>query len=149
MGPAIKAVLDRGWQGSYEEYLDNNIDKKKDQIRGICNDSYQEFIGAIDNLVTVKLDIQDLKQEIKALNDDVQKSGTDLVDKASELTHYRVVRKNIGTPCTFSVYVLSPHGCSNLVALNNKHKTVLKGYNTITKFPPQTMRSTCCRTVST
>lgn len=95
IGPAIKAVFDRGWQDKYADLLMHNIQKKDQTIRGVCNENYQEFISAIDSVITVKLDIQELKKEIVDLNKQVQQSGEKLVQESTELMKWRNVRKNL------------------------------------------------------
>lgn len=76
LGPAIKAVYDRGWQESFADYLVATIEEKDAEIRNSCNENYEEFISAIDNLLTVKTEITDLKTLVAQLNDNVRKTGT-------------------------------------------------------------------------
>ncbi len=78
LGPAIKAVYDRGWQESFADYLVANIEEKDAEIRNSCNENYEEFISAIDNLLTVKTEITDLKTLVAQLNDNVRKTGLSL-----------------------------------------------------------------------
>ena len=43
----------------------------------------------------MKLDIQDMKKEMKDLNDKVQASGRDVIEKENKLMHLRKTRENL------------------------------------------------------
>lgn len=107
-------MFDRGWQGTYSEILDANLEKRSSQIRTICNDNYTEFVGAIENLVTVKTDFQQLKREVNGLNAEVQKSGKHFAQAAAEVLKNRTIRRNLAN----SLNVLS--NCQYLMSLATK-----------------------------
>lgn len=114
IAPAIKAVFDRNWQETYPEILDSNLNKRSNQIRNICNDNYTEFVGAIENLVTVKNDFQNLKQEVKDLNTEVQKSGKHFASAAEEVIKNRTIKRNLNN----ALHILS--NCQYLMSLATK-----------------------------
>jgi hypothetical protein len=94
-GPAIKAVIDRGLEKSFEKAVARHIRKKNSEIKSICSQHYEEFIVSIDNLLTVQGDVQQIRDRAILLNDAVQKSGQMLIEKAEELTRYRNISANI------------------------------------------------------
>lgn len=95
-------MYDRGWQEEYEKMLDTAINKKQEKIRNICCDNYevgqnyqwmrllihtssplQEFIGAVDTLLALKLEVAELKVHLVELNRNVQESGKQVTKKVN------------------------------------------------------------------
>ncbi len=94
-GPAIKAVYDRSWQNDFRSYMDANIEKKDAEIRETCNENFEEFIGSVDSLLSVKKDMTDLRGLITSLNQKVNESGERVVERAKALAGVRLIRHNI------------------------------------------------------
>jgi hypothetical protein len=95
LSPALKAIYDRGWQTSFSNLLQTTVELKDAKIKQICHDHHEEFIGAIDSLLTMKLDIHELKAHIEQLNKQVQDSGSEAIKKAQVLMTQRYIRRNI------------------------------------------------------
>ena len=84
LGPAVKAVIDRSLEDSFASNLELRIRKRNGEIKAICNEHYEEFIGSVENLVTVKLELVDLRQEVDTLNDKVQETGLQVLEKVRD-----------------------------------------------------------------
>jgi hypothetical protein len=95
LAPALKAIYDRGWHSSFSSLLSTTVELKDAKIKQICHDHHEEFIGAIDSLLTMKLDIHELKAHIEQLNKQVQDSGNEAIKKAKILMAQRYIRRNI------------------------------------------------------
>lgn len=95
LAPAIKAVFDRGWGDVYESLLNTGIRLKDAKIRDICHENYEEFIGAVETLLSLKLDMAEIKQGLGELSKNVQDSGKLLIKKAKQLQEARETRRKI------------------------------------------------------
>jgi hypothetical protein len=95
LGPAVKAVFDRGWEDTYDGYLQTSVEEKHEKIKQICHLHYEEFLNCIGNLIQVKTNIKELKRDLTSINTAVQTSGSAVVTKASELMKVRHIRVNI------------------------------------------------------
>jgi hypothetical protein len=94
-GAAIKSVFDRNWQNIYDPYLAAHIDKKNAKIKSLCQDNYEEFIGSVETLQSIRSDVQDLKASIVAFHRRVSDKGEDVLEKMRELMEHRSTRRNI------------------------------------------------------
>eukprot|EP01083_Nonionella_stella_P025803 71064_1 len=95
LGPAIKTVFDRKLQGSYSKILQNHVKQTDKEIKDICANHYENFIGSVDNLITLKTNMVALRVEIQQLNDNIQDSGMAVMDKGQELMDHRYMRRNL------------------------------------------------------
>jgi hypothetical protein len=113
-GGAIKSIFDRNWFSKYNLITQSNIQLKQEEINNICRNNYNEFIGTVDSLLTMKLDINDFRQSIVSLNQSVQKSGQNLVQVATELSTHRLTLLNINRA------KLAIKNCQSLIQLADK-----------------------------
>eukprot|EP00833_Pecoramyces_ruminatium_P015203 jgi/Orpsp1_1/1189235/evm.model.d7180000070469.1 len=63
------------------EQLNAFIKRKENEIERVCNAHYKEFIQAIDQLLKVRVGAENLKNKIIDLNDEMQLSGEELIEK--------------------------------------------------------------------
>lgn len=126
---AIKTIFDRKWEESYETQLAAAIKLKDEEINKICHDNYEEFLGSVDNLLTIRNDIKELKKNIASLNMSVQSSGEELVAITRELVRHRFIRRNINqTLATMNncQYVISLAVKANEQITTGKYFSALK-----------------------
>eukprot|EP00743_Colponemidia_sp_Colp-15_P005838 GILK01006273.1.p1 GENE.GILK01006273.1~~GILK01006273.1.p1 ORF type:complete len:952 (-),score=178.29 GILK01006273.1:34-2889(-) len=95
LAPTIRTVLERQWETSFQKYIDEYIVKQDEAIRDICNYHYQEFIGSVDELLTVQSDAGQLRSAIVNLNKGVQNSGQVVLERGERLQNARTIRRNI------------------------------------------------------
>eukprot|EP00808_Paulinella_micropora_P012616 g43789.t1 len=139
--PAIKAVYDRKLEGKFQGFLQSNIAEKDAHIKNICGDYYEEFIASIDSLLSVKVDINSLKSQVTEMNEELQKTGVELVECAQQLMLARAVRHNINrTIKVFSEvfsevqYVMSLLGKASEQIGKKKYIAALKAFDQLQRI---------------
>eukprot|EP00736_Rhodelphis_marinus_P007199 Rmarinus@m.10128 len=68
---------------------------RRDEIHTVCNDHYQQFIHSVDDILSVRGEVEDLKVSIVALNSGLQRSGQHLIHNAEKLIELEQIRHNI------------------------------------------------------
>jgi len=77
------------------EQLNTFIKRKENEIERVCNVHYQEFIQAIGQLLKVRAGAENLKNKIVELNNEMQLSGEELIDKKKKLIMDKKILNNI------------------------------------------------------
>ena len=118
-GPTVKAIFDRQWYQSteYQWILNESVTNKQIQIKQICEEHYAEFLAGIEHLLSVKLDLSELRSLAHSLNHSVQQSGRAVLASARQLNEQRRLRYQINT----AKQILQ--SCASLIALARKAKT--------------------------
>ncbi|KAI5706490.1 hypothetical protein M8J76_006185 [Diaphorina citri] len=91
----IRAIYDGGEHEQFMEHLENNIKNHDKDIERMCNFHYQGFIDSIRELQQVKAQAMHLKSEVVDLNDALQSSASNVLNKGEDLVEARRVEKNI------------------------------------------------------
>ncbi|XP_026683754.1 exocyst complex component 6 [Diaphorina citri] len=94
LGPTFRAIYD-GDPKQFMEHLENNIKNHDKDIERMCNFHYQGFIDSIRELQQVKAQAMHLKSEVVDLNDALQSSASNVLNKGEDLVEARRVEKNI------------------------------------------------------
>lgn len=117
-GPAVKAIFDRQWytNGEYQYILSESVAAKQAQIKQICEEHYAEFLAGIEHLLSVKLDLSELRSLAQSLNLSVQQSGRAVLASARQLNEQRRLRYQINS----AKQILQ--SCASLIALARKAK---------------------------
>jgi hypothetical protein len=68
---------------------------KRKEIENVCNFHYQEFIHSVDELLALRTETGQLKDDIVHLNTQIQATGTSLLDKSQALLELRATHANI------------------------------------------------------
>ncbi|KAJ1972140.1 Rab GTPase-binding exocyst subunit S15, partial [Dimargaris verticillata] len=95
LGPVIRSVTRTGKQDAFKAQLQSLTAKKETEMEKLCGAHQQEFTRAVDQLLTIRQNAIDLREEICFLNDQLQHRGRDLYTKKSELLNLRRVHRNI------------------------------------------------------
>ncbi len=120
-GPAVKAVLDRGWNmETYQPILQDYVIKKNREIHTICHQHYQEMLSGIDGLLSVKVDLNELRTSLTTFNNELQSSGEILLENLEILNKNRRIRCAINE----AKHVLNE--CLSLILLTKKAKNQMK-----------------------
>jgi len=114
LAPAIKAIYDRHWLDSYRDMLQQSVQTKDHKVKAICDEHYEEFIQSFDSLLTMKMDVHELKQNVVELNDRVQGSGKYLISKSESLMDTRFLLDEL-LSCLDTL-----HGCQYVLGLASK-----------------------------
>ncbi|KAH6562959.1 hypothetical protein BASA60_010876 [Batrachochytrium salamandrivorans] len=93
----IKQIFQTGREDAFGEQLSHYCARKEGEIERICNLHYQEFVQSVDQLLKVRAGTATMRDKIKAMNDDMQLSGSKIIEKKSELIENRRILLNIET----------------------------------------------------
>ncbi|XP_013391854.1 exocyst complex component 6B isoform X2 [Lingula anatina] len=95
LSTTLRAVYDGEEHKVFMEHLDARLKHHDKEIERMCNYHYQGFIDSIRELLQVRNEAQNLKSEIEATNEELQKSSQILMKKGSELVTSRKIQRNI------------------------------------------------------
>ncbi|KAJ4456272.1 putative exocyst complex subunit 6 [Paratrimastix pyriformis] len=98
----FKAVsaFERGKQENYEKGLLTEIASKDEEIKFLCGDHYQDFVSAVDEMLTVREEIGKLRETVTTLNEEMHRTGAQLLSKEEELLRKRRILENIDKTIT-------------------------------------------------
>jgi len=111
------------------EQLDAFIKRKENEIERVCNVHYQEFIQAIDQLLKVRVGAENLKNKIIDLNDEMQLSGEELIEKKKQLITDKKILNNINLTISTLKHCLSILDKTNKINIqieNHKYYSALR-----------------------
>ncbi|KAI9142769.1 exocyst complex subunit Sec15-like-domain-containing protein [Paraphysoderma sedebokerense] len=97
LGPVIKSVVKSGKKDAFIDQLSVHITKQESEIERICNFHYQEFVQSVDQLLKVRSETVNLKNQIIGLAGEFQSSGGRILEKKKELLDQRRIFQNIET----------------------------------------------------
>ncbi|KAL6594942.1 exocyst complex subunit Sec15-like protein [Neocallimastix californiae] len=111
------------------EQLNAFIKRKENEIERVCNVHYQEFIQAIDQLLKVRVGAENLKNKIIDLNDEMQLSGEELIEKKKQLITDKKILNNINLTISTLKHCLSILDKTNKINIqieNHKYYSALR-----------------------
>jgi len=111
------------------EQLNAFIKRKENEIERVCNAHYKEFIQAIDQLLKVRVGAENLKNKIIDLNDEMQLSGEELIEKKKQLITDRKILNNINLTLSILKHCLSILEITNKINMqieNHKYYSALR-----------------------
>jgi len=111
------------------EQLNAFIKRKENEIERVCNVHYQEFIQAIDQLLKVRVGAENLKKKIIDLNDEMQLSGEELIEKKKQLIMDKKILNNINLTISTLKHCLSILDKTNKINVqieNHKYYSALR-----------------------
>uniref|UniRef100_A0A1B6KDJ2 Exocyst complex component n=1 Tax=Graphocephala atropunctata TaxID=36148 RepID=A0A1B6KDJ2_9HEMI len=94
-GPTFRAIYDGDEHQKFMEQLDTRIKNHDRDIERMCNFHYQGFIDSIRELLQVRSQAQNLNSEVVEMDEALQKSAAQVMEKSEELVRARKVEKNI------------------------------------------------------
>lgn len=95
LGTEIKGIFEKGKEVPTIKLLENFISEKEVEIEEICNYHYQEFLSSVDELLTMRKDVLNLRESVLMSNRILQNSGNIVLEKAKTLQSKRVIKQNI------------------------------------------------------
>ena len=102
--------------GVWRSILAESVAAKQAQIRAICQEHYTEFLAGIEHLLSVKLDLSELRTLAHTLNAGVQQSGRAVLEASKALNEHRRIRYQLNS----AKQIVS--SCASLIALARKAK---------------------------
>jgi len=97
MGPVFRSVFEQGREQEFDRALAVFIRAKKREIESICNFHYQEFIHSVDELLALRVNAAQVKEQTIQLNGQIQATGASLLGKAQTLLELRKTYSNISS----------------------------------------------------
>ncbi|KAI0700779.1 rsec15 [Cytidiella melzeri] len=95
LGPIIKQIHSNRQQDAYLRTVKTLIESKDAEIETICGDNYQEFIGSVSTLFSIKSYTSNLKETINTLDQSVAQVGRGLVEKKRALLQSKKTAANL------------------------------------------------------
>ena len=95
LGPIIKQIHQNRQQEAYLRAVKQLIESKDAEIETICGDNYQEFIGSVSTLFSIKSYTTNLRDTITSLDQSVSQVGRGLVEKKRALLQSKKTAANL------------------------------------------------------
>ncbi|KAI8459040.1 exocyst complex subunit Sec15-like-domain-containing protein [Phakopsora pachyrhizi] len=95
LGPIIRNIHISKQQDAYLRYLKKFISQKESEIEAVCRKHYQDFIGSVDRLLSVRRGINSLRSQVITLDSSIQSNGSSLADSKVDLLEAKKVALNI------------------------------------------------------
>ncbi|KPV78021.1 uncharacterized protein RHOBADRAFT_22932 [Rhodotorula graminis WP1] len=86
LAPILLNIHRSRQQDAYLRALKAFVAEKEKEIEAVCARNYQDFVGSVSALLRVRQGTVSLKHRVVELNDDIQKSGGGVADKARPLS---------------------------------------------------------------
>lgn len=93
--PVLKEVQRTGKADDLVYALDQLSARKEREIESICNSNHQEFVGSVQQLLTVRDGTVNITGQILDLNKSIQESTGNLAQQKKALVESRSIRQNI------------------------------------------------------
>eukprot|EP00127_Corallochytrium_limacisporum_P004423 Clim_evm1s162 gene=Clim_evmTU1s162 len=93
--PTLKAVYDNGKDEQFSRAIDDFVEKCNRDIKRLCGHNYSNMFESVDQLFELNKHVQALQDEVKALNVNLQESGSALLEAADELERKRYIVVNM------------------------------------------------------
>lgn len=95
LGPIIKQIHASRQQDAYLRSVKGLVESKDAEIETICGDNYQEFIGSVSTLFSIKSYTTSLRERIVTLDQNVSQVGKGLVEKKRVLLQSKKTASNL------------------------------------------------------
>eukprot|EP01134_Creolimax_fragrantissima_P004469 CFRG4469T1 len=95
MAPTLRVVLDSNQDEEFVEALYLYIAKLDSHIERICHHHYVEFIDSVREMLQVRHDSYQLKDDILSCGYELQHTGNKVLNGYGELVKLRVIQRNI------------------------------------------------------
>lgn len=89
MGLVLRAIYDTGDVQSFARALQQRISHYDKNIQKVCSFHYQSFVDAMQELMKLKEQCQDIKEETVAIDAEIQQISQRLCQKKQEIVRYR------------------------------------------------------------
>ncbi len=95
LGPIIKQIDASRQQDAYLRTVKGLVESKDAEIETRCGDNYQEFIGSVSTLFSIKSYTTSLREKITTLDQNVSQVGKALVEKKRALLQSKKTASNL------------------------------------------------------
>jgi hypothetical protein len=95
LGPTVASVVKGKRTDLFLQQLDAFSAKKEAEVEKLCNEHYQDFVAAVERLTTIREGTRELRDRIVGLNDTLQTTGQDLVERKTDLASAKAVHRNM------------------------------------------------------
>jgi len=94
-GPTFRGVYESGEHEQFLERLEERIKKHDRDIERMCSHHYQGFIDSVRDLLRVRSDASQLKQEVVKIDTEVRHSANKVIAVSEKLVKARTIESNI------------------------------------------------------
>ncbi|XP_040574989.1 exocyst complex component 6B isoform X1 [Lepeophtheirus salmonis] len=94
-GPTFRAIYETDQHEAFIQKLEERIRDHDSDIQKMCNFHYQGFIFSVRDLFQVRSDVEQLNEDVVAVDKDLRGSSEKVIEKAESLMFARRVEKNI------------------------------------------------------
>lgn len=81
LGPTVSSILKTKRTDQFLDQLDAFAHKKEMEVERLCKEHYHDFVVAVESLTSIRDGTRELRDRIVHLNDTLQVTGQELVDK--------------------------------------------------------------------
>ncbi|EKM59243.1 uncharacterized protein PHACADRAFT_136668 [Phanerochaete carnosa HHB-10118-sp] len=145
LGPIIKQIHTNRQQEAYLRAVKQLIDSKDAEIEQICADNYQEFIGSVSTLFTIKSYTTNLRDTITSLDQSVAQVGQGVVEKKRALLKSKKTVANLDEAIDTlqaSLRVLDVVNRVGEMIEEGKYWSALRSLEDIESMPPTSLSQT-------
>ncbi|KIP10689.1 hypothetical protein PHLGIDRAFT_494456 [Phlebiopsis gigantea 11061_1 CR5-6] len=145
LGPIIKQIHQNRQQEAYLRAVKQLIESKDAEIETICGDNYQEFIGSVSTLFSIKSYTTNLRDTITSLDQSVSQVGRGLVEKKRALLQSKKTAANLDEAIDTlqaSLRILDVvHRVGQMIE-EGKYWSALRSLEDIESMPPTSLSQT-------
>ncbi|KAF9821285.1 hypothetical protein IEO21_00893 [Rhodonia placenta] len=145
LGPIIKQIHTNRQQDAYLRTVQALIDSKDAEIETICGDNYQEFISSVSTLFSIKSYTTNMRENIMALDNEVERVGRGLVEKKRALLQSKKTAANLDEAIDTLQACLRVLDVVNRVGemiREGKYWSALRSLEDIESMPPTSLSQT-------
>lgn len=145
LGPIIKQIYSNRQQEAYLRTIQGLVESKDAEIETICSDNYQEFIGSVSTLFSIKSYTTNLREKITSLDQSVYQVGKGLVEKKRSLLQSKKTAANLDEAIDTLQACLRVLDVVNRVGemiKEGKYWSALRSLEDIESMPPTSLSQT-------
>ncbi|EIW70745.1 hypothetical protein M231_02602 [Tremella mesenterica] len=95
LAPLIKSIQETDSEQIYLRALDKFVEEKEREIEKICEENYEEFVGSVSTLLTIRQGTGNLRRRIGELDGQMGDVGRALGEKKRALLEQKQVARNM------------------------------------------------------
>jgi ribosomal protein S8 len=81
----VVKVIENGKQEDFIKILDEFAAEKDGEIESICQSHYQEFIDSVEQLLRVRIEAKELREQVAALRENIKSVGREYYEEVKEI----------------------------------------------------------------
>ncbi|KAL3981604.1 Exocyst complex subunit Sec15-like family protein [Acanthocheilonema viteae] len=97
VGLVLRAIYDCGDVHKFARALEHRIHHYDKSIQRICSYHYQGYVDAMKQLLQLKTQSLEIKDEVNAVDHNIQENSKELRKRSAEIVRYRKLQRNANT----------------------------------------------------